>query len=818
MPKFWVLILLLSAVSARAATPVTIQQLQQILAAASSQTDNKLNKQLQYLELTERVSPALRARWEAELPGPASRQTFRVLADLSAFLNPPAAELPAMGRPSLDEQRAIIARSAAFAKKTIARLPDFYAARETMRFENTPGPSRNPTPMQLIDTSSDTILYRDGQEIVSLTAAERKQYGLATPGLDTTGVFGPMLGSVLSDTAQGSLFWSHWEQGSAGPLAIFGYKIPQAKSHYRVVLGLEYREHPAYHGEFAVDPKTGTILRLTIEADMDKTSPVVRSAVIVNYGVVTIADKSYICPLQSVTLNVFYPACTTREIGACGALAAVRGFSTQASLNDVTFLRYHVFRADTRILDAAGSPPQDEPAVAPDTVTASKGARIEEPATETAQSQHASAPAGPVASPSFYPGSLPRLSSLSAEEWPLPAIVLPAVAMPPHTSTPVFHITPGIVYLDVVVRDRNRRLVNGLTRSDFRVLENGHLQTIDSFQEVKQANAGPSLSAAPASGNSAASPLAGTSPETINLILFDLLDTAPPDQAYARSQMLKFLEALPPGQQIGLFVLTSKELRMVQSFTGNGVLLAAAARNLLSQSSMLFQSTNAQAHANDVTGSMPGLATPGGSDTSVLQDLAQDLAGENLQHGQIRNEFVTEAFHSLAKAVDGFQGRKNLYWLAGSFPLSERSEMLSASRIAVYPISVLGKQTTSINAEMDGNGVTAGALNSSEGARLSAQIDQRSAAQEDLRNGAEQIAALTGGEAFVDVNDLAGALRRGLADGENYYSLVYSPSDKNRDGKFRRIQVELAQRGYSLEYRRGYLALPAQPANAASQH
>jgi hypothetical protein len=81
-----------------------------------------------------------------------------------------------------------------------------------------------------------------------------------------------MLGSVLTDTAQGTLAWSHWERGPGRPQAVFTYKIPQAKSHYRVELGLEYRDHPAYHGEFAVDPESGTILRLTMEAELEKSS------------------------------------------------------------------------------------------------------------------------------------------------------------------------------------------------------------------------------------------------------------------------------------------------------------------------------------------------------------------------------------------------------------------------------------------------------------------------------------------------------------------------------------------------------------------
>jgi hypothetical protein len=592
VPKLWAFVLFMVAVPTFAATPVTIQQLEQILASAHGLPDGRLNKQLQDLELTERLSSDLRSHWDAQLPGAASRQTLLVLSDESAFLKPPAGELPTIAAPSLAEQSQIIARSADFAKKTISRLPDFYAARETLRFENAPAPAREPQPMHSIDTSRDTILYRDGREVVSLTATERRQYGLATPGLETNGVFGPILGSVLTDTAQGMLAWSHWEKGPQGPLAVFGYKIPKTKSHYRVELGVEYRDHPAYHGEFAVDPGTGTIFRLTIEADLEKISPVIRSGVLVEYGPVTIAGKTYTCPLNSVTINVFYPACTTTEIGACGALASVRGFKTQASLNDVNFSQYHVFRADMRILGPDSLPPKYEPNAEPVATSAGNGS---DPAEH--QAQVTTAQGDTAGAPQLAPTDSSSLSGVRALEKPsikptdvsnLPAIAAPAASTPTDVSTPVFHVTPGIVYLDVVVRDRNNHVVNGLTQNGFRILEDGHAQTIDSFRAATQSSGDHSSLGAPRATAASNASAASAPLETINIILFDLLDTSPVNQAYARTQMLKFLEALPTGQRIGLYILTGSQLRMVQNFTGNSALLAEAARQLLPESSLLF--------------------------------------------------------------------------------------------------------------------------------------------------------------------------------------------------------------------------------------
>ena len=48
-----------------AATPITVAELEQLLAAAHGQSDGKVAKQLSDLELTERASSIRLARWEA---------------------------------------------------------------------------------------------------------------------------------------------------------------------------------------------------------------------------------------------------------------------------------------------------------------------------------------------------------------------------------------------------------------------------------------------------------------------------------------------------------------------------------------------------------------------------------------------------------------------------------------------------------------------------------------------------------------------------------------------------------------------------------
>ena len=93
------LLLAVSASTCVAVKPVTSEQLEQMMAAAHNAPDGQVAAQLSELTLIERLSPAAVLRCEAELPGPRARQAFMVLADMSAFLEPPAAEIPNMAKP-----------------------------------------------------------------------------------------------------------------------------------------------------------------------------------------------------------------------------------------------------------------------------------------------------------------------------------------------------------------------------------------------------------------------------------------------------------------------------------------------------------------------------------------------------------------------------------------------------------------------------------------------------------------------------------------------------------------------------------------------
>jgi hypothetical protein len=88
-----------------------------------------------------------------------------------------------------------------------------------------------------VDTSSREISVRDERENQPPTqgsAVWQRQIGLISGG-----EFGTTLGMILTDTMQGMLTWSHWEQIASSPAAVFQYSVPGGASHFELLSTLQ---------------------------------------------------------------------------------------------------------------------------------------------------------------------------------------------------------------------------------------------------------------------------------------------------------------------------------------------------------------------------------------------------------------------------------------------------------------------------------------------------------------------------------------------------------------------------------------------------
>jgi VWFA-related protein len=334
---------------------VSLEQLRKMLDADESDAD--LAKQLSGLELTERLSERSLSSLYALVHGKRTRQELRILADASAFLDLPADEIPRDAPPDLNRQRQMLALASTYLSATIRKLPDLFATRTMMRYQETPmfleaGTSISYRPLHVTDSSTATVRYHNGYEIADAKSRKLKP---GDPQLITYGVFGPALKDALEAIDKdGALTWKGWEQGARGPLAMFRYSVPSDKSLRPVWLccltdgdGTEvFQRYAGYTEEIGIDPESGAILRLVFRVNLKSTTPLARSDIMIEYGPVEIGGKTYVCPLRSVSIM------RGRSVGVLTnwdeTFMAYGPFATM--LNDISFDRYHIFRSESRVL------------------------------------------------------------------------------------------------------------------------------------------------------------------------------------------------------------------------------------------------------------------------------------------------------------------------------------------------------------------------------------------------------------------------------------------------------------------------------------
>jgi hypothetical protein len=349
-----------SAPSAVAAQRATVADLLELLAQqrATHLSDAQVASQLGSLELTERLTDLTLDQIKAEFnPGQSTMAKLNVLADLSAFLEPPAREVPGKDPPTAAEQQEMLQAVENFATVTLKHLPDFMATRKTTSFEDVPILTEDlsvQSGMHPIGSSVREVAYRNGLEFASeaAAAAEQASHAAQRPGLSSSGEFGPVLATIMADSAAGKITWSHWEQTSTGPVAVFRFDVPDHSAHYMidfccsrnpVTRSMEsYHGSPGYRGAITVDRSTGAVIRLTLEADLDTLDPTEHFGLLVRYGKVEIGGKNLICPLESaVVVRAVIPA-------------RKRSWNV-IHLNEVSFTNYRRFGSTAQIVPNAPS-------------------------------------------------------------------------------------------------------------------------------------------------------------------------------------------------------------------------------------------------------------------------------------------------------------------------------------------------------------------------------------------------------------------------------------------------------------------------------
>jgi hypothetical protein len=253
---------------------------------------------------------------------------------------------------------------------------------------------------------------------------------------------------------------------------------------------LPFHQVVGYRGEMAIDPTSGSILRIAIMAALKPEGPVSRADILVEYGPVDIGGKSYICPVNSVSIAT---AQMVQQTERYAQPLANQMQPLKTMLNDVQFEQYHVFRADARVLTtdtgrSPGLPPiRKEPTEGPATPDQAR-ASASPTSTATESSVASVAPAAVVtaeqpAPPAAPPPPAPEISVTESADVPNAPAHLQSGA---PGSEFTLRTTTRLVDVGLVAYDKKGQPVTGLKQSDFEIYDNGSEQEIKYFGQAGQ--------------------------------------------------------------------------------------------------------------------------------------------------------------------------------------------------------------------------------------------------------------------------------------------------------------------------------------------
>ncbi len=365
----------------------------------------------------------------------------------------------------------------------------------------------------------------------------------------------------------------------------------------------------------------------------------------------------------------------------------------------------------------------------------------------------------------------------------------------------VLSVTTRLVEVRVVAQNKQGEPVTNLTRDGFTLLDEGRPQQI-SFFRTEASRATP-ITPPHLPPDVFSNRIEAVSPGA-TVILFDGLNTQFTDQAYARQQILKFLQGVSGGERVALYVM-GRGPRILQDFTSDSAALVKAIESYKSGAS-----ASLEAPLYD-----PGVASPAHWE-AWLGELSFGLYN---YYGTDRAFRTIRALIAIANHLEALPGRKNLIWVSGSFPISlggssvplpkkvatedreawpefeHAARALNRANLAIYPVDARG-----LMAAQDYMGpITRPELRNPDTSEFATM---------------QVLAERTGGRAFYNNNDLLAALHRAVDDSRLLYVLGYYPAHKDWKGRFHKVVVEVKRPDVEVNYRRGYFAQPDEPAES----
>jgi len=365
-----------------------------------------------------------------------------------------------------------------------------------------------------------------------------------------------------------------------------------------------------------------------------------------------------------------------------------------------------------------------------------------------------------------------------------------AACQSPTPGATTLHVTTREVVLDIVVTDKRGNFVDGLKKDDFTVLEDKVQQRVVYFQPPSSHTIPPDTSEVRSTAD-----LRNIGNAPVTILVLDELNTAFADMAFARGALEKWLRRQPAKlqQPTVLLVASDEKFALLHDYTQDrDALLSVLEKHFPSY---------------------PYRMSKGGS---IGPDAGARMA---MSLGSLMQ---------IAEASGGTPGRKNIIWIGVGFPALMLDDVSGTkeeeiTQAAVRTIEVMLKARATLNVidptEMSDHSID---MNNPENLSLGTLQSLQaptSATQSGYLN-FNTFAPATGGILYAGRNDVDRQIEQAINNGANYYTISYSPANKNEnDAQFRNISVLMrdprltatTRTGYYPEARTNSNAIPAPP-------
>ena len=403
----------------------------------------------------------------------------------------------------------------------------------------------------------------------------------------------------------------------------------------------------------------------------------------------------------------------------------------------------------------------------------------------------------------------------------------PAAAPSAASQAPTFPTQVEQVVVDVVVTDKKGNAVRGLRQEDLTVLEDGVAQQVTSFEAV-------TLPETPPPATNAAPPRisVNTDPNEQRgrtfVIVFDDTHLTPARANQAKAAVASFLEkGTREGDRITLVSTAggtwwttrmqsgrAKLLDLLKRFDGRYIPDTSMDRMSEYEAMRIYEYHDPTVvervlrrwdayGVNTTSSSMGGSANNQMTSGTVDDPMVNGKASEVYYQATTRIRTTLELLQRVINGLAPAKGRKSVILVSEGFiydtNLDEYRKVNEASRranAAIYFVNARGLE----GMPMEMTAQFGPAIPDQDvGALFTESID--------AVEGSDEVATDSGGFVVRNTNDLGQGIERIARETLAYYLLGYVSRNTARDGKFRKIQVKLADsKGLTVHARKGYFA------------